>query len=84
MKINKIQGMTEIDHPSCQECSQQIFTKLEKKLNEVRKERDSIATFLTQLNEQDAMMKRSKTNLQESDLEAVMNMGFKIGLLVCS
>ncbi|KAJ3328789.1 hypothetical protein HDU76_009286 [Blyttiomyces sp. JEL0837] len=47
-------GVSHLDHPLCQDCSDELVFKLEKKLSEIRKERDAYNGFLKKLQAEEA------------------------------
>ena len=44
-----ISGVSDVDHPLCQDCADELVMKLEKRLGELKKEKESYAAYLTQL-----------------------------------
>lgn len=48
-----ISGTSEIDHPMCQDCSEEMLIKLEKRLVELRNEKDVYAGYLDKIKEMD-------------------------------
>ncbi|KAJ3080288.1 autophagy protein 6, partial [Quaeritorhiza haematococci] len=55
-----ISGVSNVDHPLCQDCADELTIKLEKQLSEVRKEKDSYASFLQGLQEESEEAGQSK------------------------
>ncbi|KAJ3054408.1 autophagy protein 6 [Rhizophlyctis rosea] len=44
-----ISGVSDVDHPLCQDCADELVMKLEKRLGELKKEKESYAAYLSQL-----------------------------------
>jgi Beclin-1 BH3 domain, Bcl-2-interacting len=40
-----ISGQSKVDHPMCQDCAEEMLVKLEKRLADLRKEKDSYASY---------------------------------------
>ncbi|RKO93770.1 Atg6/Beclin, partial [Blyttiomyces helicus] len=53
-----ISGVSAVDHPLCADCADELIIKLEKRLSEVRKEKDGYATYLRGLEEEEEAEKR--------------------------
>ncbi|KAI9096911.1 autophagy protein Apg6-domain-containing protein [Phlyctochytrium arcticum] len=58
-----------VDHPFCQDCADELIVKLEKRLSDVRKEKDAYDAFLANLiaEQEDA----SGTQITEEDINAL-------------
>ncbi|KAJ3412956.1 hypothetical protein HDV05_008671 [Chytridiales sp. JEL 0842] len=64
-----ISGVSDVDHPLCQDCAHELTIKLEKKLSEVRKERDCYTVFLAKLKEEEEQ--KAKPKSLGGDIEAL-------------
>ncbi|KAJ3110815.1 Beclin-1 [Phlyctochytrium bullatum] len=47
-----LSGVSEVDHPLCQECADELTVRLEKRLSELRKDRESYAAYLQSLEDE--------------------------------
>lgn len=62
-------GVSDVDHPLCQDCADELMVKLEKRLYEVRKEKEAYDIYLKALIEDEK--KGGKSEVTEQDVAAV-------------
>ncbi|TPX32813.1 hypothetical protein SmJEL517_g04138 [Synchytrium microbalum] len=65
-----ISGVSQVDHPLCQDCADELTIMLEKRLSEVRKERDVYSAYLDKL-EVDRESGSEDNKITEHDLAAL-------------
>ncbi|TPX40957.1 hypothetical protein SeMB42_g03103 [Synchytrium endobioticum] len=66
-----ISGVSQVDHPLCQECADELTIMLEKRLSEVRKERDVYSVYLDKLEGDRVRDSDDDTKIAEKDLLAL-------------
>ncbi|KAJ3300076.1 Beclin-1 [Borealophlyctis nickersoniae] len=60
-----ISGVSDVEHPLCQDCAEELTIKLEKKLSEVRKEKESYAAYLAGL---ESAEKEAENQVTDADI----------------
>jgi hypothetical protein len=63
---------SKIDHPLCQECADELLVRLEKRVGELRRDRDTYSSFLDSLNNASSPDSKSAEQLDKELAEALV------------